>query len=120
MTKFHFLIAFLSMIFLSACTNDQTMTSTLDCGTLKPTYTNDIAAIMNASCALGGCHSASSSSAGFNLSNYTGTKNGGSQSIFLRAIKHESGAKAMPENASKLSTTSINKIECWINNGSPE
>ena len=119
-SKFSILI-FAAMVIMFSCTSDENDTSPVnDCTTSKPTYTVNIASIMNASCALAGCHSASSKSAGFDLSNYTTTKSAAANSKFLKSIKHESGVSRMPEGGSKLPDSTIKLIECWISNGTPQ
>ncbi|MBK8052910.1 MAG: hypothetical protein IPK35_06430 [Saprospiraceae bacterium] len=102
------------------CTKDSTTESNASCSTVVSTYTNNVATIMNASCASAGCHSASTKAAGYDLSSYNGTKSGAANSKFLKSIKHESGADKMPQGGSKLPDASIKLIECWIANGTPQ
>lgn len=109
-----------SFIFIVSCSKNDSPAVTLDCTTSKPTYTKDIASILNSSCAQAGCHSAASKSGGFNLSTFNGAKSAAGSSNFLKAIKHESGVTKMPEGASKLPDATIAKIECWVRNGTPE
>ncbi|MBK9151306.1 MAG: hypothetical protein IPM26_10040 [Saprospiraceae bacterium] len=106
------------LFILTSCSKNES--STVDCSGVNPTYTADIAAIMNSSCALSGCHSAIFPASGVNLSNYSNTKAASQNSKFLKSIKHESGAKPMPQGSAKLSDASIRLIECWIKNGAPE
>ncbi len=86
-----------------------------------PTYTTDIAPILNASCANGGCHNAGSKRAGIDLSNYAVAKNEFMKNnTALASVHHASGVKAMPQGQSKLAEASINKLDCWVKNGCQE
>lgn len=109
---------FLIVVIMSSCTS--TTTTTTDCTGITPTYTNDIASVMNNSCALSGCHNSSSKSAGIDLSTYDKVKTESAKSNFLKSIKHQSGVAAMPQGLSKLSDATILNIECWINNNWPQ
>lgn len=116
---------FLAGLLLACATLTLTMckkesTATYDCTTVTPTYNNDIKAIMNASCAISGCHDASSREAGINLSTYATVKAESANDRFLGSMEHLSGYRAMPEGASKLADASLQKIYCWIQNGQPE
>ncbi len=89
--------------------------------TSTPTYTADIAPILNASCANGGCHNAGSKRAGIDLSNYAVAKNEFMKNnTALASVHHASGVKAMPQGQSKLADATINKLDCWVKNGCPE
>ena len=103
----------LLMIFM-ACNGADT-----NCDTTNLSYTNGISEIMK-SCNTAGCHPANSPNG--SLANYTDTQSfiNGGKTIFLGSIKHQSGYKAMPEDADKLSDCTINKLETWINAGMPE
>ena len=116
---------FLAGLLLAVATFTLTMcqkesTATYDCTNVTPTYNNDIKAIMNASCAISGCHDASSREAGINLSTYATVKAESANDRFLGSIEHRSGYKSMPDGASKLPDASIQKIYCWIQNGQPQ
>lgn len=84
------------------------------------TYTNSIKAIMTSNCAMSGCHSASSSKAGVNLSDYANTKSVFKTGNGFCSIHHGSGCDPMPEGASALSAATIQKIDCWAQNGYTE
>ncbi|MEZ5046048.1 MAG: hypothetical protein R2831_03555 [Chitinophagaceae bacterium] len=91
------------------------------CTGTTPTYTNDVASILNTSCALSGCHSAGSSQAGINLSDYSSASSQfKNNSKNLASVHHASGVEAMPRNASKLSDTQISILDCWVKNGCPQ
>lgn len=89
--------------------------------TSTPTYTADVAPILNASCATPGCHNASSKRDGIDLSTYASAKSEFTKSnTALASVHHASGVKAMPQGQSKLSDASINKLDCWVKNGCPQ
>ncbi len=122
MSKVNQFLIFGILFFMLSCSKDETSNTnnSLDCSANKPTYKNDIASILNSSCALSGCHSAASKSAGFDLSTFSGAKSASGSGSFLKSIKHESGSSKMPQGGSKLPDATITKIECWIKNGTPE
>jgi hypothetical protein len=114
-----FFIFGIVLTIISSCSKDDN--NVVDCTGVTPTYTNDIAPILNASCATSGCHSALFPASGINLSAYTAAKSASINGKVLKSIKHESGVAAMPPmGASKLSAANIRLIECWIKNGAPE
>ncbi len=91
------------------------------CSGTTPTYTADIANILNTNCATSACHSASSAKSGINLSTYTSASSQfKTNSKNLISIHHGSGVDQMPKNASKLAEATINKLDCWVKNGCPQ
>jgi hypothetical protein len=94
--------------------------TTYDCTGVTPTYTATIKPILDANCASSGCHSASSSSQGYDLSSYAGSKSASSKSAFLGSIQHKSGYKAMPQGSGQLVDSDIKLISCWVQNGTPQ
>jgi hypothetical protein len=101
-----------------SCSKDEETTA--DCSGITPTYNNDIAPIMNLSCATSGCHTAIFPADGLDLSTYSKVKSASLNGKVLQSIKHLSGVDAMPKGAAKLSTDKITKVECWIQAGAPE
>lgn len=92
----------------------------VDCNGVTATYTSNVKAILDASCATSGCHNASSKKAGYDLSNYDNAKAGAQKEAFLGSIQHKSGYSKMPRRASKLSDADIKSISCWVQNGMPK
>ncbi len=92
----------------------------VDCTGITPTYTSDIAPIMNQQCAFSGCHGGNNPSDGIDLSNYADTKAESTNGKVIASIKHASGTKAMPQGSQKLSDADIRLIECWVQNGAPQ
>lgn len=114
-----FAASLLMMIFtLTMCKKESA--ATYDCAGVAPTYSADIKAIIDTNCAISGCHNASTSEAGVNLSTYTSVKAESGNDRFLGVIQHLSGYPAMPKGSAKLPEASIQKIYCWIENGQPE
>ncbi len=112
------LLLIMGVFYLIGCSKEEI--DVFECDTGTPTYTNDIKAIMDGSCAFSGCHDASSSKRGYDLSDYTGTKEGSENDAFLGSIQHKNSYDNMPRNGSKLSDESIELISCWVQNGAPE
>lgn len=111
--------AFLMISLMASCKDDDTP-DTVDCAGLNPTYTNDIKAILDASCTSSGCHNSTDLANGFDFSNYTSAAAISQGNRFLGAINHQSGFSAMPQNAPKLSTANIELLTCWVEDGSPQ
>lgn len=86
------------------------------CDTTNITWNKDIKTIVTNSCALSGCHDASSASGGYALNNYAGVKKMTDNARFLAVIELGS----MPKNSSKLDPCTINKVRRWINTGALE
>ena len=81
-----------------------------------PTYTSDIKAIVNAKCAISGCHNGNSGIVGF--TSYTPLKeradNGRIKSyVFELKIMPPASAAQLTEDEKKL-------LQCWLDNGAPE
>lgn len=81
------------------------------------TYTLFVRGVMNASCATGGCHDASTASSGVNLSNYAGVKKAFESQNLLCSVNHGKGCSPMPKGGAKLSANVLNRLACWARNG---
>lgn len=106
------------LLLFASCSKDEE--TKVDCSGTTPTYTGDIAPIINLTCAISGCHSAIFPADGLDLSNYIKVKSASINGKVLQSIKHLSGVEAMPQDAAKLSVDKITKVECWIQAGAPE
>jgi cytochrome c5 len=91
-----------------------------DCSAVTPTYTANIKAIMNTSCATSNCHSATKKASGIDLSSFAEVKIHSSHSSFMGSMHHLNGFEAMPQNGPKLSDDQLKTISCWIDNGKKE
>jgi hypothetical protein len=114
------ILSIFSVLMFNQSCKKETTPQTFDCAGVAPTYNGEIKAILNASCATQGCHSASSNAAGRNYSTYSAAKSNASSDAFLGSIQHLSGYSAMPKGASKLSDANIKLLSCWKQNGFPE
>lgn len=90
------------------------------CDTTGMTYATDIAPILNQSCALAGCHDATTKSFGHDLSSYQGSVTAANSNRLLGAINHSAGFNPMPKGLAKLDDCSISKITAWVNAGTPQ
>lgn len=89
----------------------------LDCSNKSLSYTADIKSILETGCAK--CHN-SNNKAGYNFLTFASVKKAAINGYLLGSIKHQKGFDAMPRMAPKLPQETIDKIECWINNGMKE
>ena len=119
--KFQYILfSILILVIFSCSKTDSTDYAGNAVCTSVPTYTSNVAAILNSSCAISGCHN-SSAQAGINLSTYAlASSQFKSNSKNLISIHHGSGVEAMPRNANKLSDATINTLDCWVKNSCPQ
>lgn len=116
-----YLFAFALLFTVAACGDDEAAS----CDTTDVTYTNTVKAIFdNNGCADAGCHP---STAGvFSLATYEDYTNFVGKDRIIGAIKWETGFSPMPKDSTtntggmKLADCDIEKIEAWIDAGSPE
>ena len=73
--------------------------------------------IIDASCA-STCHSAKKHAHSIDLSTYELVKAAAAENSFLGSIRHQGIYAPMPKNHEKLDDATIQKIACWIQNGS--
>lgn len=93
-----------------------------DCSGLDPsqnTYTLQLKAVLDANCALAGCHNVSPAPGVVRLSDYAGAREAFEQRDALCSIRHEtgSGCSPMPQGSVKLSDEVIQRFACWVENG---
>lgn len=81
------------------------------------TYNLNVKAVLDATCALSGCHDAGTASKGINLSTYAGAKAAFEDGDALCAINHGDGCAPMPNGGIKLPDATINLLACWAKNG---
>ncbi len=81
-----------------------------DCSTLNISFSADIQPIIQSSCAVAGCHDASSGNKGGPFINYTQIKNKAT------TIKNQVVAGKMPQG-STLTSNQIKLIRCWVEKG---
>lgn len=109
----------LGVSMLSSCYYDNkeelypnTYGTQITCDTTNLTYTNSIKTIIDANCASSSCHSTGGTSP--DLSSYTNVTSNITR-VKVRAID----LKTMPASA-PLSVCEINKLQAWINAGTPQ
>lgn len=90
------------------------------CETDNLTYTNGASQILNASCAIAGCHV--DGTATFRMDNYDDAFLAVGFGRIIGSINHEENFKPMPypEGSDKLEDCDIDKLTAWINAGAPE
>jgi hypothetical protein len=118
MSKYSIVILAIAFVTIMSCGKDEE--TKVDCAGVTPTYTNGVKAILDASCATVGCHVGQFAANNMDLSTYETAKSVSLNGKVLQSIKHESGAKAMPQDGTKLSNDVIKIVECWIQNGAPK
>lgn len=119
------LIAFTSVIVISACKTAQetqkketvpVVKPVLDCSSSALTYST-IKPILEKHCI--SCHS-DGGAGGYDFEVFAHVTKAGANGELLGTIKHERGFPNMPAQAAQLDQTSIDLIECWIKNGMKE
>jgi len=117
--NYAFLIMLCLGLFLASCGDDEEEPAT--CETADLTYTNDIASIINGSCAVSGCHNAGAT-ATFAMSDFAETSAAVGFGRIVGAINHSDGFLPMPypSGSDKIAQCDIDKITQWIADGAPE
>lgn len=118
------LIAGVFIVGLSSCLKHKSIapveveevdTSSFPCGDTVFFGAEIMSEILTPSCNTSGCHSSSSASGGYDLSNYNEVNS--NANIILDVINHNSGVTAMPLGGNKLNDSLISKFDCWIQQG---
>lgn len=82
-----------------------------NCSGISPSYSLSVAPLIQARCAIAGCHSAGASNKGGPLTNYNEIK------FKAAAIKASVLNRSMPQGSS-FTADEIKTISCWVDNGS--
>jgi hypothetical protein len=119
MKKFLLLLTCLFIISLYACSDDmkeeeEEMMEEDVCDGTSFTYTNAIKSIVDANCALSGCHNGSTNLPDF--TSYAGIQASASDA----AARTRSGSMPPVSSGRELSDEQINTIMCWVEAGAPE
>lgn len=86
-------------------------------------FANEVQPLLNSSCAMSGCHDATTHAEGINLSSYLGTLKivspgrPGSSKLYTEIVK-TGGERMPPPPMPALSSAQIAKIQKWISQGS--
>lgn len=108
---------------LAACYNDkeaELYPSTAGCSTIDVRYTNIIKPILDNSCALAGCHNATTPSSGYNFSLFADAQRAAQNGFLVGTTTHASGFSPMPQGAPKLPDCTLAQIQAWVAAGAPQ
>lgn len=107
-------------VFAISCGDDDTSDPTpgIDCNNLTPSYANDIKPIIDASCAVAGCHVANFPSGDY--TEYDGLKEKiDSGKVSERVVEDKDMPPTSGTGPEELTTAEIQLIHCWIEDGAP-
>jgi hypothetical protein len=112
-----FLFFAILAVSLSSCYYDseEDLYPSTACSTENVSYTNDVQPILINSCL--SCHNNTDRQGNITLETHEDVVIYVNNGSFLGSIKHASGYKAMPQNATKLDDCRIAKVEAWITAG---
>ena len=104
----------LTFVFISiSCSKSSGGGTSLDCNTVSnKAFNADVSPIIQASCAITGCHEAGSINGPGPLTNYSQVFNA------RTTIQSAVSSGSMPKTGS-ISTSQKNSILCWIQSGAP-
>lgn len=108
-----FFMLLVTMMGLTACYYDNAALlypGGVDCSGTIPTYSSNVAPLIQSRCAMSGCHASGVTNTGGALTNYTEIK------AKAAAIKTTILNGSMPKG-STFTTAEIKTINCWIDNG---
>ena len=113
------LYSIICMICCSSCYYDveENLYGGIACQSTNMSYSQDIQPILRNHCL--SCHNAGSNIGNITLEGHDRLMIHIMNGSFLGAIKHQSNFSPMPQGNPKLSDCQIQKIESWINSGSP-
>jgi len=112
-------IALFAVGFVSSCGDDEDPMMPATCDTEDVTYTNFAKNLFDSNCSNAACHGAGTMST-FPLSTYEEAVAAVGFGRMIGAVNRSSGFSAMPRGADKLDDCTIDKLEAWINNDTPE
>ena len=109
----------IGMIAITSCyyDNEEELYPPQTCDTVNVSLQNTLMPILDRSCYT--CHSAAVNSGNVTLEGYSELVKYANNGRLLGAMRHDSGFKAMPQNAPQLSDCDITKFEHWISDGVP-
>ena len=88
------------------------------CDTTNVTYSQNVWPVISDNCAA--CHNEASPSGNISLDSYDNIVAVAQNGRLLGAIKHENGWSPMPKGGGQLPACDIQKIETWVNAGTPD
>jgi hypothetical protein len=106
-------------LFVSGCyyDNEEELYPVNTCNTIEMSYNTDVLPILQDNCYT--CHDQASNLGGVTLEGYANLINYVENGKLLGVIKHEQGFPEMPLGNPQLAQCQIDKIEAWVNQGSP-
>jgi hypothetical protein len=114
-------LSFAFVLLVTACAKDKSdqvvVLPVNSCESTTVSYATDINPIFLTNCAVSGCHDAATSAGGNNWETYTEVST--KINMIICAINHNSGCFPMPRpiGSPKLPDSTIQKIECWTEQG---
>jgi hypothetical protein len=87
------------------------------CQTTNMSFQDDIKPIFAISCL--SCHSNAANLGNVALEDHSSVLKYSNNGSLIGSVKHASGFKEMPQGAPKLDECKIDKIQAWVNSGSP-
>jgi hypothetical protein len=87
------------------------------CDTMNVSYSAAINPVLLQNCAIPGCHTGPSPTAGYTLDNYIGVRSVVLGGRLIGAITHAVGYSPMPKNGGMLSDCQVGLITSWVNQG---
>ncbi len=118
--KINALLALLMIsLIVSSCyyDNEEELYPENTCNTNEMSYTNNVLPILQDNCY--SCHNQASNQGGVTLEGYSNLKIYVDNGKLLGVIKHQSGFPQMPQGQPQLEQCQIDKMEAWVNQGSP-
>lgn len=109
----------LTSLLITGCyyDNEEDLYPENTCVTSNMSYSNNILPILEDN--RYSCHSQVSNQGGVTLEGYNNLKSYVDNGKLIGVINHQSGFPAMPQGVSKLGQCQIDKIEAWVDQGSP-
>ena len=109
----------IGLVAITSCyyDNEEELYPQLTCDTDNVSLQNNLVPILDRSCY--GCHSAAVNNGNVTLEGYDELVKYANIGRLLGAMRHDSGYKAMPQEAPQLSDCDIAKFEHWISDGVP-
>ena len=117
---FLLLIAFAFLLSFESCYYDveeELYPDSLACDTSNVTYSNDVWPVIESNCVT--CHNGNFPSGNVSLADYNDIVAATQNGRLLGVIKHEDGWPEMPKGGGMLPDCDIQKIEIWVNAGTP-
>jgi len=114
-------LTFTFVVLITSCAKDKSdpvvIVPSNSCDSTIVSYAAEINPIFLTNCAVSGCHDAPTSSGGNNWESYSEVST--KINMIICAINHNSGCFPMPRpvGSPKLPDSTIQKIECWAEQG---